>query len=142
MDDYKKAYELEINSNPFAWQQTALYSSFDNNRTLGLYQFNQLCAFVIYQSVLDEAEILHVVCHHQYTHRGLATRLLTALLDKLQSEQINQLFLEVRVSNCIAKHLYQKLGFISIGTRPNYYRNHEDAELMQLKIESSLVIHG
>jgi ribosomal-protein-alanine N-acetyltransferase len=39
--------------------------------------------------------------------------------------------LEVRVSNAAAIHLYEKLGFESVGIRPNFYtKPKEDALIM------------
>ena len=41
--------------------------------------------------------------------------------------------LEVRASNNAARTLYQRMGFVPIGTRHNYYSNSvEDALLMEM----------
>jgi [ribosomal protein S18]-alanine N-acetyltransferase len=40
--------------------------------------------------------------------------------------------LEVRVSNQVAIHFYEKMGFQLVGRIPKYYSNGEDAFRMQL----------
>ena len=59
--------------------------------------------------------------------------LLLALIIESMPASIESFFLEVRVSNCRAVRLYQRLGFVQIGERKDYYRNGmgtEDAIIM------------
>jgi ribosomal protein S18 acetylase RimI-like enzyme len=48
-----------------------------------------------------------------------------------KSRGIEAFTLEVRVSNAPAVHIYEKLGFVSEGIRPNFYEKpREDAYIM------------
>ena len=54
-------------------------------------------------------------------------------LARIKEYGINAATLEVRPSNTVAIHLYQKIGFRSVGRRPRYYLdNNEDALIMWL----------
>ena len=68
-----------------------------------------------------------------------ASELLIKLLDSavkiMNSRGANEIFLEVRSSNCKAISLYEKYGFIKTGVRKNYYENKEDAILYNFKVE-------
>jgi ribosomal-protein-alanine N-acetyltransferase len=62
-------------------------------------------------------------------------QLLTALIDELRTEQVNELILEVRASNLAALRFYGAFGFKETGRRPRYYADpEEDAVLMGLNL--------
>ena len=51
---------------------------------------------------------------------------------QLKEKGNHSLTLEVRISNQPAIALYEKLGFVQVGKRPNYYRNpKEDALILR-----------
>ncbi|MFL2099501.1 ribosomal protein S18-alanine N-acetyltransferase [Desemzia sp. FAM 23991] len=92
--------------------------------------------FVGYHSLLGEAEITNFVVAKNFQRRGIALRLLRSCLEKLSAEKVEQVFLEVRESNQSAIGLYQKSGFMNIGTRKNYYaQSKENAVIMQLTLK-------
>ena len=56
------------------------------------------------------------------------------LIENLKSKGVTSLFLEVRESNVSAIKLYEKLGFIKLSVRKNYYEGVENAINYLLKI--------
>lgn len=79
----------------------------------------RVVAFVVSRHTApDEIEILNVAVSPGDKRRGLATTLLTPLLDGRAT-----LFLEVRESNAAARGLYERLGFKVSGRRRAYYAN-------------------
>ncbi len=92
-----------------------------------------LRAFLQYQVAADEAEI-HTICSEpRWRNRGLASRLLEALLVQLRAQNITHLHLEVAADNAQARRLYERHGFVITGKRKGYYaRRHGpvDAILM------------
>jgi ribosomal protein S18 acetylase RimI-like enzyme len=54
---------------------------------------------------------------------GAATKILEKMLQKLQTLQVEKVYLEVSEKNHPAIALYQKAGFSNISYRPNYYDN-------------------
>lgn len=76
-----------------------------------------------------EREILNLAVAPPYRRTGIATALLENELRKPGNH-----FLEVRESNSAAQALYRKLGFVQIGSRPEYYEKpRESAIVMQMK---------
>jgi ribosomal-protein-alanine N-acetyltransferase len=63
--------------------------------------------------------------------RGVARALLERLFVLTDGDGERGYTLEVRVSNSIAIHLYESLGFVATGVRRGYYTdNREDALIM------------
>ncbi len=61
----------------------------------------------------------------------MATGLLRYLMEKGDRAGLTAYTLEVRVSNAAAIGLYEKLGFVSEGIRPDFYEKPtEDAVIM------------
>ena len=58
---------------------------------------------------------------------GYGKKLVEAIQKEAKAQGIQNLFLEVRVSNAIAIALYEKCGFKKINIRKKYYSDGEDA---------------
>ncbi|NCO69062.1 MAG: ribosomal protein S18-alanine N-acetyltransferase [Acidobacteria bacterium] len=89
--------------------------------------------FAIWQ--FDELHILKVATHPIYAGRQIATTLLAAARDEVELSQGRGLLLEVRPSNYRAIQLYHRIGYHTIGRRPGYYVNGEDALVMQFELQ-------
>lgn len=84
--------------------------------------------------ICHEGNIDNVVVAAKFRGMGLATRLLKELLELGKNDGIVAFTLEVRVSNSVAIHLYEKMGFVSEGIRPRFYEKPvEDAMIMWLR---------
>lgn len=71
----------------------------------------------------DEGEVLNVSVAKEYRKQGVAYQMLQHLLNEGESKGIKHFTLEVREGNVPARTLYEKLGFVCEGIRPNFYRN-------------------
>ena len=82
------------------------------------------------QVVFDECHINNVAVLPESRRAGVGQGLVKTLM-ALTQDTVNRYTLEVRQSNISAMKLYQKLGFLPLGVRKNYYADtHEDAVLM------------
>ena len=107
------------------WGKNALADSLANEsiQSFVLETDGTVAAFASYL-VADDAELVFVVTDKNQQRKGYAQLLLADTLAQLNLPCI----LEVRQSNTGAVNLYQKLGFVLIGTRKNFYSNpREDA---------------
>ena len=87
-----------------------------------------MCGLII---GLFEAEVMNVAVHPDYRGRGIAKRLMDALLEAGDKRGVKEYTLEVRVGNAGAIHVYEAHGFVGEGVRPGFYRKPvEDALIM------------
>lgn len=61
---------------------------------------------------------------------GLGRALVDELLAEATRRGVHEVFLEVRVDNEVARALYERVGFVEIGTRKGYYQG-VDAHVMR-----------
>ena len=81
--------------------------------------------------IAGEGNITNVVVVPEARRRGVATGLLNCLMEAGDRAGLDAYTLEVRASNAAAIALYEKLGFVSEGIRPNFYEKPtEDALIM------------
>ena len=74
--------------------------------------------------------VMNVAVDTQHQRRGLASAMLAELYDRVNDDDA-RFTLEVRRSNAVAIHLYEREGFRAAGMRRRYYQdNGEDALVM------------
>ncbi len=69
----------------------------------------------------EQGDILSVCVNKDYRKRSIAYVLMDTLLEELKNKKVENLFLEVEEDNIPAIKLYEKLGFLQISERKNYY---------------------
>jgi ribosomal-protein-alanine N-acetyltransferase len=94
--------------------------------------------YIFWQQVLDFADLANLAVRDSARGRGLGTALLQAMVAACRADGLAVIRLEVRVSNRIARQLYERNGFIEVGRRPGYYLDTgEAAILMDLPLDHS-----
>lgn len=94
-----------------------------------------------------EADVQTVAVAGPAQGRGLGRRLVEALVEAAGARGAQVLHLEVRADNAAARRLYDALGFVVVGRRPDYYGRGRDAVLMSRRLgpkqpEATEVAHG
>ena len=115
------------------WSLSSIASELNNPLALWLVavEDGDLIGYIGSQSVMGESDMMNVAVHPDHRRKGLGEMLVLALCDALSGENTS-LALEVRSSNAPAISLYEKLGFVQVGLRRNYYRNpKEDALILR-----------
>jgi len=132
--DIEAVYQVEILSHSHPWSIKLFLSNFgkryfnhvlmDNDSVLG---------YFVASSVAGEVTLMNIAISPTYQGKGLGSLLLTALINLSKTNNEEQIWLEVRVSNLSAIGLYNKLGFVEVDRRKNYYPcedGREDAIIM------------
>ncbi len=116
------------------WSEKSVSSELDNPLSYWLVALegDTVAGYVGSQTVLGETDMMNVAVSPEFRRQGIAKALILALIEGLKARQSHCLTLEVRNSNAPARALYEKLGFLEVGRRKNYYRNpREDALILR-----------
>lgn len=125
------AIERQIFSMP--WSEQGFQTSLQSEDTLYLVVYNrdQILGYCGFLQSFDEADITNVAVAPEIRNSGIGFAMLSELMMQGRKRGIQRYTLEVRTGNAAAIHLYQKLGFESVGIRKNFYeRPREDAMIM------------
>jgi len=80
--------------------------------------------------VIDELHITFIAVDPMNQRKGIGKLLLSDLIKRSKSLQINHIFLEVKQNNEPAKAFYKSMGFKTVGKRSNFYQDGSDALLL------------
>lgn len=134
VEDVEEVLAIERASFAAPWSRLAFLSELlENERAVYLVAREEgaVIGYVGMWRILDEGHITNLAVHPDARRRGVGRRLLEALCNLAIARGLRRLTLEVRVSNSVAQHLYESLGFSVAGIRPGYYQdNQEDALIM------------
>lgn len=127
---------IENESFPDPWSYQAYADEIKNpmaDYTLLVDEFDNVLAFGGFWHILNEAHITNIAVKKEFRKKKLGTALLNEMIKSAKEKEITSMTLEVRVSNIPAVKLYEKMGFSSVGKRPKFYSDGEDAFIMWLE---------
>ena len=78
-----------------------------------------------------DMQILKIGTSRDHQREGIATQLLAHVAEDARALGAEKASLEVRVSNAGAIRFYENLSFVSLGRRPRYYSDREDAYILE-----------
>ncbi|MBQ8314955.1 MAG: ribosomal protein S18-alanine N-acetyltransferase [Lachnospiraceae bacterium] len=126
------ALEAENFSRPWSYDAFLKILSDENYIVMIAKKEDAFLGYCVLLCTGEEADITNVCTAPKARGKGVATGMLTALMEAGKSRGVTEFFLEVRESNAPARALYTKLGFEEIGLRKNYYEEpREHAVLMK-----------
>ena len=95
----------------------------------------EVCGYGIIFAAADQADVSNIAVDPDFRGKKIGDALMREMLNRAKERGVQEVFLEVRVSNAPAIGLYQKYGFEQIGVRKAYYEEpKEDALLMKKSI--------
>lgn len=115
--------EIHAAAFDFGWSTSDFHNMLCRPHYLayGVFDDSDLKSFVVLSLVAGEGEILTLATDAGFRRHGLARDLMRFVIDQLQAQNCDSLFLEVAVDNPAALNLYETLGFHRTGLRKAYY---------------------
>lgn len=131
--------EIERDAYAFPWSEGNFRDSLlSGYRVLGGFIGAELVSYAVVMAVLDEAHLLNLAVKKRWQRCGLGAAMLRAVLAEARAARRVALYLEVRPSNAVGRHLYARFGFTERGLRRDYYpavTGREDALFLGLDLE-------
>lgn len=132
------ALESENFSRPWSYEAFHKTLSDENYIVIIAKETDALMGYCVLLCTGEEADITNVCTAASARGKGVATAVLTALMEEGMSRGVRSFFLEVRESNAPARALYTKLGFEEIGIRKNYYEEPREHAVLMKKGEPTV----
>ena len=124
------AIERRVFPTPWSMAMFVLELSKQTGICLAAVSEGRLVGYLVCSRYESVWHLMNVAVDADRQRMGLASRLLAELYDRVGDEGA-RFTLEVRRSNMVAIHLYEREGFRAAGTRRRYYQdNGEDALVM------------
>ena len=137
--DLTRVMEIEQQSYSMPWTESTfrgLLRRADADLLVAQTVDGELAGYAVAWAVLDQGELGNIAVAPEWRQRGIAHRLLDAMIRRAQERKVKELFLEVRVSNSTARQLYLSYGFRDVGRRRDYYLEPvEDALVMRKDLD-------
>ncbi|MEM3061346.1 MAG: ribosomal protein S18-alanine N-acetyltransferase [Candidatus Bathyarchaeia archaeon] len=140
MEDLQKVYEIECESFLFPWQKFVFrYYHWRNPEGFFVATKNgEIVGYAITEIAKHGLEkhghLLNLAVKPSFRRKKVGTALMEAVFNYLAKESVEDLWLEVRISNLVARSFYSKLGFKENGKIWRYYLN-EDAIKMVKRLK-------
>ncbi len=135
--DLDQVMELEKAIFPSPWRRSFFLS--DLNRSQGLSIVAEDEGVILGYAVAwgtEETHLANLAVTEYERGKGIGGRMLDEVIAFARRSKANSLYLEVRVSNTIARKFYSERRFVPTYLRKGYYENGEDAVIMEREVDS------
>lgn len=101
---------------------------------MGLPNKSRVIGYMGFRLQPTEVHISTIAVHPSWRRKGLGELLLLTAMEQALELKVSVVSLEVRASNQVAQNMYRKYGFRFKNVHPRYYRDGEDAWLMEAQV--------
>ena len=122
MADIAEVARLEKSLYPFPWSAGNFRDSVEAGYDCwAVCHGAALIGYAVLMVALDEAHLLNFAVAPEWHGQGIGRTFLAHMIDVARGAGCQIVYLEVRPSNVVARHLYRTVGFQQIAIRPAYY---------------------
>lgn len=135
-DDIDRIMEIEEASFEHPYTELVFYRYFGSELFLVAEEEN-IIGYIIGDEKEGDGWIISIAVTLSERRRGVGEILMEEVIDKFSRGGLENVSLTVREDNKIAKRFYENMGFETSGLIEEYYRNGDDAILMEKEIDTN-----
>lgn len=136
--DVEAVSRIEQESFTMPWSMDEFSKMLERSYSIALVaeMDGKVVGFCVLTNICNEGNIDNVAVDEACRGQGIASTLVAEMIAQGEAAGVQDFTLEVRVSNAPAIRVYEKMGFVSEGIRPNFYeRPTEDANIMWRRMQ-------
>lgn len=139
IEDCQTVHEIEQACFSNAWSLSMFEELFQysTNFYFVAEEEQKICGFAGITTSIDTADVMNIGVQSGYRGRGIGRELLKQLMEQAVKCGCEQIMLEVRESNHVARQLYRTSGFEEIAVRKNYYSQPTEHGIIMRRILKS-----
>ncbi len=126
--DLHKVIAIERKSYDFPWSDVVIKDCLTNKYDCYVAGNDSILGYMISKITDQDSHILNLTIDSDYRGLGIGSSFIDLMIKECKLHRSKYIYLEARISNTIARNLYQKFAFRSIGIRKNYYKNKSGRE--------------
>jgi ribosomal-protein-alanine N-acetyltransferase len=136
--DLKAVLAIEVKVYEFPWTMGIFRDCLRAGYSCLIISLHEhVIGYGVFSLAVDECHLLNICIHPDWQGRGLGHKLMRRLIKLARQQGAENVFLEVRESNTLARALYRRMGFLVVGRRKDYYplaAGREDALILSLEL--------
>lgn len=135
--DLDQVMELEKAIFPQPWRRSFFLADMDRPQGLSVVAEDEgvILGYAVAWGT-EETHLANLAVGEIERCKGVGSRLLDEVIVFARRNKASSIYLEVRVSNTIARRFYAERGFVPTYLRKGYYENGEDALIMERDLET------
>ncbi|TWT64099.1 ribosomal protein S18-alanine N-acetyltransferase [Rubinisphaera italica] len=136
--DMPEVLAIEQESFEYAWTEEEFLCILRQRNCIGMVAEvdHEIVGFMIYELHKSNLHVLNFAVGKQYARKGIGTKMVERLVDKLSLQRRREILLEVRERNLSAQLFFKKQDFMAVTVlRKHYDDTSEDAYIMRYRLE-------
>lgn len=118
---------------PWTWESMVFEISHPLSVSAVVWRDGRVVGFAVGRVIADEAELMKIATLEKYRRQGIASEMMTELLEKMRKKGAITCYLEAASHNAAAIRLYESFGFEKVYVRELYYGD-DDGVAMRLTL--------
>jgi ribosomal-protein-alanine N-acetyltransferase len=140
--DMPEVLAIEQESFDYSWTEEEFLCVLRQRNCIGMVAEidHEIVGFMIYELHKSNLHVLNFAVAAEHRRRGIGTKMVQRLVDKLSLQRRKEILLEVRERNLLAQIFFKSQDFLAVTVLRNHYDDtSEDAYIMRYQLQTDTI---